>query len=182
MPRLRDSTALQRIRGMHPLSTSWASCLSTAKVLRRTQQRPSDGTASPPRRGMYSLKPAWRSWARSCDAARSAAECILPRASCGGSTLACTNKMHTGTKAARVAPWRLVLCETRDAVRWAERANSVRHAKNDGSRYLCFERLACSRPCNPVIAARASLLHKRHTKAASPAIFHPCPLFRHLRC
>jgi hypothetical protein len=107
LPRLRDSSVLQRIRGMHPLSTSWASCSRTAMVLRRTEQRPSDGTASPPRRGMHPLKPVWRDCARSCDAARSAAECKSPRASCGGSTLSCTNKMHTGTKAARVAPWRL---------------------------------------------------------------------------
>jgi TPR repeat protein len=48
-------------------------CLISEKVLRRTEQKPSDGTASPPRRVMQTLKPAWRNWARSCDAARSAA-------------------------------------------------------------------------------------------------------------
>ena len=130
--------------------------------MRRTEQRPSNGTASPPRRGMHSLKPVWRDWARSCDAARSAAECISPRASCGGSTLACTNKMHTGTKAARVAPWRLVLCETRDAVGWAQRTQSGTRRMTAG-RYLCFERLACPRPCNPLICrTRFAVAQAKH--------------------
>ena len=39
-------------------------------MLRRTEQRPSDGTASPPRRGMLELKPTWKSWARDAREAR----------------------------------------------------------------------------------------------------------------
>jgi hypothetical protein len=111
-PRLCDFTALQRHRGLQSLSTTWATCFMTAKVLRRTEQRPSDGTASPPHRGMHSLISAWHDWARSCCAARSITEYISPRTSCGGSTLACTNKMHTGRRLV------LVLCEPRDAVGW----------------------------------------------------------------
>ncbi len=41
---------------LHTLSSSWASCLSLAKVLRRTEPRPSDCTASPPHRGMQPLR------------------------------------------------------------------------------------------------------------------------------
>ena len=52
MRRLCDSTALQRHRGMHQLSATWATCLATVKVLRRTELRPSDGIASPLRKDM----------------------------------------------------------------------------------------------------------------------------------
>ena len=41
---------------------------------------------------------------------------------------------------------------------------SVLGHANDGSRHLCFERLACPRPCNPVIY---------QAQVASPAIFLP---------
>jgi len=52
MRRLCDFTALQRHRGMHQLSSTWASCLPTVKVLRRTKRRRCDSTALQRHRGM----------------------------------------------------------------------------------------------------------------------------------
>jgi hypothetical protein len=62
MPRLRDSTALQRRRGMHPLSTTWASCLRTVMVLRRTMRRLRVCTALHQRRGLQKLSLAWAAY------------------------------------------------------------------------------------------------------------------------
>ncbi len=41
---------------LHKLSSTWAPCLRAAKVLRRTEPRPSGCTASPPHRGMQPLR------------------------------------------------------------------------------------------------------------------------------
>ena len=51
----RGCSTVPHEKGMHPLRSTWAACFSSAYVLRSTEQWPSDGTASPPRRGMHPL-------------------------------------------------------------------------------------------------------------------------------
>jgi hypothetical protein len=52
-------TALQRHRGMQALSSTWTTYLSPAKMLRRTEWKPSDCIASPPHRGMHMPPQHW---------------------------------------------------------------------------------------------------------------------------
>jgi hypothetical protein len=59
MPRLCDSSALQRHRGMQTLRTTWATCLRRAKALRRTMPRLCDSTALQQHRGLQTLSSTW---------------------------------------------------------------------------------------------------------------------------
>ena len=61
MPRLCDGTALQRHRGMQPLSATWAVCLLMVMVSLKTMPRLCDGTDVQQHRGMQSLSIAWAS-------------------------------------------------------------------------------------------------------------------------
>jgi hypothetical protein len=89
-PRLCDSTAFQQHRGMQSLSTTWASCLSTAEVLRRTMPRLCDSTALQRRRGMHLLRSTWATCFSTAEVLRR----TMPRL-CGSTALQRRRGMQT---------------------------------------------------------------------------------------